>query len=893
MPLSAGTRLGSYEVTAQIGAGGMGEVYQAHDSKLGRDVAIKVLPEAFAHDPERLSRFQREAKMLAALNHPNIATIYGLEQSGDISYLVMELVPGETLAERVKREGAVPIEEALAIAKQMAEALEAAHEKSIIHRDLKPANVKVTPEGKVKVLDFGLAKAFAGDGASEDPGNSPTLSMAATMQGVILGTAAYMSPEQAKGKAVDKRTDIWAFGAVLYELLTGKAAFHGEDVGDILASVVKTEPDWSRLPEATPPTIRILLRRCLRKDKRERLADAGGLRIEIADALLGEAATAPPPTPRKGPLSNTRMAWSVAAALLVASLALAFLYFRGVTDETRVLKLSVLPPEKATFNPASLPAVSPDGRRLAFAVTVNGQSELWVRDLDSLTARPLPGTDGAYDPFWSPDSRFIAFFADGKLKKVDVTGGPALSLCNTSSAGTARGGSWSKNDVIVFANANATGLFRVQASGGSATVVTTLDQASGEISHRFPWFLPDGHHLLYTALKGGAANTAVYVGDVDSKTRRQVVAGSSNAVYAPPGYLLFLREGTLMAQPFDAGKAQTTGDPVAIAEQVDSSAGIGAQGQFSASQNGVLAYASGGSSGNMQLTWFDRSGKPLGTVGAPGVLNWPAISPDGNTVATDRLDPQTGFQDLWLHDLVRGTASRFTFTSPNEFPAWSPDGSHIAFTSSRDGGPSNLYQKAVSGAAQDEPLDKAAHSKRPDDWSRDGRYIIEETPNDPKTGQDIWVLPLFGDRKPFPYLQTAFNERTAKLSPNGEWLAYVSDETRRNEVYVQTFPTPGGKWQVSTDGGVLPVWSRDGKELFFIGADGKLTAVEVKGDVKGGAKFEAGASKALFDAHYGAGVNGWFDVTKDGRFLIPVQAEQAAAGVPMTVVVNWTAGLKK
>ena len=888
MPISTGTRLGSYELGAQIGAGGMGEVYHAHDTKLGRDVAIKVLPEAFAHDADRLARFQREAKMLASLNHPNIATIHGLEQSNGTSYLVMELVSGETLAERIKREGPVPVEEALAIAKQIAEALEAAHEKGIIHRDLKPANVKVTPEGKVKVLDFGLAKAFAGDVADSNPSQSPTLSAVATMQGVLLGTAAYMSPEQARGKAVDKRTDIWAFGCVLFELLTGKHAFQGEDVTDILAAVVRTEPDWQALPATTPVKIRDLMRRCLQKDKTLRLRDAGDARIEIHEALTAPAPAEPVAAHRKTRKRLLAAVAAVAAIAVVAALALAFLYFGRVTEEQpRVLKVSVLPPDKATFKATSLPAVSPDGRRLAFLATLGGKDELWVRDLDSLAARALTGTDGASYPFWSPDSRTIAFFAGGKLKKIDVAGGPALTLCDAISG---RGGTWSKNGVITFAPTNTDGLFRVPAAGGTATLVTALNPATGETSHRFPWFLPDGHRFLYTAINRETEKIGIYAADLDSKNRKLVLAANSNAVYTPPGYLLFVRERTLMVQPFDVGKLETTGDAVPIAEQVDSTLGASAQNQFSVSQNGVLAYSSGASSGgNLQLTWFDRSGRTTGTVvGTAGGPRWPAISPDGNTVAVDRLDPQTNFIDLWLHDLARGSASRFTFNSGffNAYPVWSPDGSHIAFRSTRDGAAGDLYQKATSGAAQEEVLDKDLRSKQPNDWSRDGRYIIEGV-RDPKTKNDIWVLPLFGDRKPFPYLQTEFNEQYAKLSPNGQWLAYASDETKRLEVYVQTFPTPGGKWQVSTNGGDRPVWSRDGKELYFIGADGKMMAVEVKG----GTKFEAGVPKPLFDMRFPADAT-WYDVSKDGRFLVPTQIEQAA-DVPMTVVVNWTAGLKK
>jgi eukaryotic-like serine/threonine-protein kinase len=888
MAILPGTRLGPYEVLSAIGAGGMGEVYRARDTKLEREIAIKVLPANFVNDPERLARFQREARMLAALNHPGIATIYGLEQADGVTCLVMELVPGENLAERLKA-GPLGVEEALKIAVQIAEALEAAHEKNIIHRDLKPANVKVTPEGKVKVLDFGLAKAFEGDAAEVDMSNSPTLSRAATMQGVILGTAAYMSPEQARGRTVDKRTDIWAFGAVLYELLTGKQAFHGEDVTDILAAVVRAEPDWTKLPASAPQTIRVLLKRCLQKDKALRLRDAGDARIEILESFTASPAAEPIPQKRR---SLEYFAWMVAAVFFLVALGLAFVHFRGPGEETRALKLFVPPPEKAEFGTGYPPAVSPDGRRLAFVLLVGGggQRALWVRDLDSLEPRPLNGTEGASDPFWSPDSRFLAFFAGGKLKKIDVAGGPALTLADAASD---RGGSWGRNDIIVFSPTNNGGLFRVPASGGDATPITELDTGMGEINHRYPWFLPDGRHYLYTAYSSNDSNTAIYSGELDSKKRQRVLNAISNVVYTPPGYLLFLRERTLMAQPFDAGKVQTSGDPVPIAEHVDSFPGIATLGQFSASQNGVLAYTSGSAGATVQLTWLDRSGKVLGTVGPPSVMYWPAISPDGSTVAFDRADPSTGAYDIWLHDLARGTDSRFTFNSKNNmFPVWAPDGSHVAFYSNREG-LGDTYQKAANGAAQDEALDKSPMTKRPDDWSHDGRYIIEEINGRSKTGSDIWVLPLFGDRKPFPYLQTEFNERQAKLSPNGQWLAYVSDETKRNEVYVQTFPTPGGKWQVSTNGGTRPVWSRDGRELFFIGGDQKMMAIEVKSDVlNGGGKFDAGLPKPLFDTHFALILNGWFDVTKDGRFLIPTLVEQTAS-VPMTVVVNWQAGLKK
>ena len=665
-------------------------------------------------------------------------------------------------------------------------------------------------------------------------------------------------------------------------MLTGKQLYTGETGAEILASVMKDQLSLDRLPAGTPPAVRNLIARCLERDVRRRLSHIGEARIILEDPVSTSPAPALSPPPSR-PI--TRMALS--GFLLVALAVLAFVHFRRAPEETRVLKFTVGPPEYAMLENFSPPAISPDGRRMAFVATASGKQALWVRDLDSLAARPLPGTDGAFGPVWSPDSRNIAFFALGKLKKVDagaVIPGPVLSLCDSPGA-LPWSGTWSKNNVILFSTGIE--LFRVPAAGGNASPVLERDRASGEDAHRFPWFLPDGRHYLYTAKNTHPEKDEIYAGDLDSKSRRPVVAASSNAIYSPPGYLLFLREATLMAQRFDADKLDTIGDPVPIAEQVVNYRSA-VDGLFSCSQNGVLVYASGGN-GGLQLGFFDRSGKLVSTVGAPGIIEWPTVSADGNSVAIDRLDRQTGFFDIWLHDLKRGTERRFTFNSKsNDSPIWSPDGTHVAFRSSRDGGHS-LYQKATSGAAQDELLHKSASlDLSVNDWSRDGRYIFE-TITDPKRRGDVWVLPLLGDRKAFPYLQTESDEDFPRLSPNGRWLAYHSDETNRYEIYVQGFPNHAGKWQVSTNGGSTPVWSRDGKELFYIAADQKLMAV----DVKNGAEFEAGVPKPLFQPHIGPDPTGspWLDVSKDGLFLLPSPVEQAS--MLMNVVVNWTAGLKK
>jgi serine/threonine protein kinase/Tol biopolymer transport system component len=880
-----GSRLAHYDVTHHLGSGGFGDVYQATDTKLGRSVAIKLLPEAFARDAERVARFRREARVLASLNHSNIAAIYGFEESGGRSFLVMEFVPGETLAERIKR-GPIPVEDALGIASQITDALEHAHEKTITHRDLKPANVKITPEGKVKVLDFGLAKAYAPDPADVNLSNSPTLSAMATQKGVILGTAAYMSPEQAKGREADRRADIFAFGAVLYEMLTGRPAFHGEDVAEILARVLEREPDWTLLPPDVPPSISKLLRVCLQKDLKKRRQTAADVRIDIEQALLDPAprddiralpavVTAPVAT---GSKRRGRLAWAVAGILFVVSAFLAVIHFREPAPDDRSIRFVVLPPENATFT-TTPPAISPDGRRLAFTASGEGRTQLWVRSLDTVAAQPLPGTDGALLPFWSPDSRFIAFFADGKLKKVDASGGPPQTL---SDAPVGRGGAWNRDGVIIF-SPDATGpIHRVSSSGGMSTPVTAMDSpgnSSREISHRGASFLPDGVHFFF--LVQGGDKPGIHVGSLETKDKTLLLRSAFAGAYSPPGYLLFVQEFSLMAQRFDIKNFQLSGEAFPIAESVGYI--VASIANFSVSDNGVLAYLGGPGGETRELAWFDRAGKLLEQIGPPiPGLRDVALSPDEKRAAVVREG------DIWVVDLVRGVPSRLTFNPVAEDrPLWSPDGTKIAFESDREGA-RVIYQKASSGAGNEEMVLKSSAVKEPTDWSRDGRFILYENV-DPKNGPDLWVLPLFGDKKPQPFLQTPFSETIARFSPDGKWIAYQSNESGRGEVFVQSFPPSGGKWQVSTSGGFSPRWRGDGKELFYAASDRSIMSVEVKA----GSTFEVGSTKALFAAPLeAANVENRYEVSADGqRFLFNTLSGDAAS-MPITVVVNWPAAVK-
>jgi Tol biopolymer transport system component len=864
--VTPGSKVGSFEIVALIGAGGMGEVYRAKDTKLKREVALKVLPGAFASNPERMARFQREAEVLASLNHPNIAQIYGVEERA----LVMELVQGES------PKGPMPLDEAWKIASQIADALEYAHERGIVHRDLKPANVKVTADGVVKLLDFGLAKAFAPeDTPSPNTDNSPTLTMGATNLGVILGTAAYMAPEQARGKKVDKRADVWSWGVVLYELVTGERMFQGDEVADTLAQVLTKEPDLNRVPGQ----VRKLLRRCLEKDPKKRLRDIGEARYLVEEP-------AGPATTQTGWRSRAWLAWGVAGFLLAVAAAMSLLHLRE--EAPRTVKLFLLPPENVAFSPnIQTLVVSPDGRRVAFGALVDGRQTLWIRDLDNSVPRLLTAIAGNPSlPFWAPDSRHLGFFEGTKLKSIDVTGGLATTITDDGALPPGSG-SWSQDGVIIFGRLGAS-LFRVAASGGSPAPLTTLDPARRETAHWAPWFLPDGRHYLFTAGSADPENSGVYVGDLSSKARKLVVPLGTRAIYVKPGYLLYVRQGTLVAQPFSASALATTGEAIRVAEQVGTFApGNFAAGRFSASQNGVLAYDAAGLSGVVQLTWYDHAGGKLGTVGSPGEWGSIALSPDDASLAFIRRVVETGRFDVWTRDIARGSESLLTTGGSNTSPAWSEDSTYIYFRSNRDGA-YKVYRKSANNTGV-EALVEAA-DKDPEDVSRDGRYLLTQTiETNPKTGIDIWVLPLFGDGKPYLYVNTEFAESRPRLSPDGHWLAYQSNQTGNNEIYVESFPQKGLKWPVSTNGGQMPRWSQDSRELYYYTPSDQIMGVDVHSE---SARSPFGVPKRLFEAHIGR-VNPSYAVSQDRRFLLPVSVGPEESAAPMTVVLNWPELLKK
>jgi serine/threonine protein kinase/Tol biopolymer transport system component len=898
MSLSAGTRLGPYEILATIAAGGMGEVYRARDTRLDRTVAIKILPASLSGDPQFRERFDREARTISQLDHPHICALYDVGEQDGTAFLVMQYLEGETLEARLKK-GALPFDQAMQYAIQISDALATAHKASIVHRDLKPGNIMLTKSG-AKLLDFGLAKTGApvigGVGLSLLPTTPPI-----TQQGTILGTFQYMAPEQLEGQEADSRTDIFAFGAVVYEMITGRKAFEGKSQASLIGAIMHAQPlPIGASQPLTPPVLDHVVTRCLAKDPGERWQTSGDVMRELKwIAALGSQARVSTPVlaQRKSPLRNVHLLWSVAAVLVLTSGTFATLaYLRRPPIDTHVYRSSFVPPSdlSGTFASARL-ALSPDGRRLAFTATDgNGRVMLWVRALDSLAMQPLAGTEGAAGPFWSPDSRSIAFVARGKLKRIDVLGGPPLTVCDGAFPAP---GTWNRDEVILFTPAINAPLSRVSAASGTPSPVTALDAKAGERVHFDPFFLPDGRHFLYAAGIGtSVSSVSVFVGSLDSGDRKRILTSSGNVQYAQ-GFLIFSRDATLMAQAFDTSTLSLKGEAVPLAEQVQFT---GLQtAAFSVSETGVLAFQTG-DSGTSQLLWFDRTGRQSGALGDRGpYLPEVNLSRDGTraSVATS----ESGRGDAWLFDVTRGIRTKFTF-GPGSVtaPIWSPDGSQVVFLDSLKGGV-DLYQKASSGAGSESVLLEDNFVKFPESWSLDGRFISYYIygPTSASNRNDVWILPLVGERKPFPLTQSPFTEYRSQFSPDGRWIAYASNESGRFEVYVVPF-TPGpaswaaasgtasGKWQVSTTGGNEPRWSHDGKEIFYIAAN-KLMAAAVTAN---GVPFKVNAVRPLFTVrpHVGQGV---YDVSQDDQhFLVNTVADHAEIA-PLTLVVNWPAALKK
>ena len=889
-----GKTLSHYKILEKIGQGGMGEVYRAEDTNLSREVAIKVLPEQFTKDSQRLARFEREAKLLAQLNHPNIAAIYGFEHSDDTNFLVLELVEGETLAERVAK-GPLPVEEALEVCRQIAEGVEAAHEKGVIHRDLKPANVKVTPEGKVKILDFGLAKAFESETPVTDISQSPTLTEEMTRAGVILGTAAYMSPEQARGEEVDKRADIFAFGCVLYELLTGKRTFGGKTVTDTLAKILEGEPKWAALPDTTPWRIQELLRRCLTKDANDRLPHIGNVRIEIKLALDEPTPVSPvgAASAVHSPLWRRAIPWSIAVVIAVIA-GVGFWSLRRPTPEP-LKKFVITPPATAllaSFVNNQL-AISPDGTRLVYEASSAGGTKLYVRSLDELIATPIAGTERAQgNHFFSPDGESVAFFTtDRKLKKVSLMGGTPITLSDISTR--VLSGSWVE-DTIVFSqgSGSTSDLYQVSANGGEPEILAVPDAEKGERQYFSPEILPGGKAVLFTIFLGGR-NYQTAVLSLETGERKVLLEGSRDARYAPTGHLVYelYGTGTLMAVPFDLGRLEIAGDSVPILQGVRQA--LNGWVDYSFSSDGTLVYVPGGSgAGQFRLVWVDRQGavEPMGAP--PHNYRAPRLSPDGGRVAVTITDTST---DIWVYNIVRQTLTRLTFEGDNQQPQWTPDGKRVMWRSEREGVPGNLFWKLADGTGAVERLTTSEFRQNPGSWSPDGQFLAfyqQPSTGSSPTARDIWILPLEGERKPQSILQTQFNELAPVFSPDGRWLAYVSDESGRNEIYVRPFPkVEEGKWQISTDGGVELRWAGNGRELFYRNESGdQMMAVNITTEPT----FGPGTPRLLFEGVYirSQGASAFYDVTPDGQRFVMVQAE-GTVSPQINVVLNWFEELKR
>jgi len=897
MALSTHTKLGPYEIQSPLGAGGMGEVYRARDTRLDRTVAVKILPSHLSDNPEAKQRFDREARAISSLNHPNICTLYDVGHQDGTDYLVMEFLEGQTLADRLMK-GPLPLEQALKYGIEICEGLEKAHKTGVIHRDLKPGNIMLTKSG-TKLMDFGLAKATP---ATAPPASSLTMTLSGrsadqplTARGTVVGTFHYMSTEQIEGKEADARSDVFSLGAVLYEMATGKRAFEGKTAASVLAAVLERDPaPISAVQPTSPLALDRVVKTCLAKDPDERFQTVHDVKLQLKWIAEGATSSAMPAGMATAPTASRKIRERALAAtalvFAIAALVLGFAYFHRPANDARSVRSSIFPPENTSFAGgvvASGYAFSPDGTRLVFsAQSVEGTSRLWMRPLNSLAAQELAGTENGTLPFWSPDGQWVGFFADGKLKKVPAIGGSAQVICD---APMGRGGTWNAQGVIVFAPTIGGPLFRVSENGGVPAPVTQLEPSTGETTHRWPDFLPDGVHFLYLGRQVSPNQpSAVYVGSLDSFSHKKILDVLSEAKYAAPGYLVFGRNTALFAQRFDASSLSLAGEAETIAADVSGQVNMLRTG-FAVSQAGQLLYSGTGGASDIELIVTDRSGKQLSAM-EEGSYNF-RLSPDAEKLAVSEPDPLGSA--LWVYDLRSQVRSRFTFGAGlANSPTWSPDGSQVALASSRSGA-FNVYVKPISGAAEEKPLHAATpEDERPQSWSADGRFLIlDSRPRSRQNTPEITVLPLTGDGKPFSYLNASYANSGGQLSPDGRWLAYVSYESGRSEVYVTAFPQAKGKWQVSSTGASAPRWRRDGRELFFCQTDGILMAAEV---TAGKDSFAVGSVKALserriFQTYYSAS----YDVFPDGQRFIMAAVKPEAIHAPLTLVTNWTAELKK
>ena len=905
MSLANGTKLGPYEIHSLLGAGGMGEVYRARDTRLERTVAIKVLPATLNDNPELKQRFEREAKAISALQHPHICVLHDVGHQGGTDFLVMEYLEGETLSERLKR-GPLPLEQFWKLAIEVADALDKAHRAGIVHRDLKPANIMLT-KGGAKLLDFGLAKG-TGAGVAAAAGGSPSQSVFSaamtrsspasplTSAGSIVGTVQYMAPEQIEGNDADARSDIFSFGLVLYEMLTGARAFEGKTQASVVAAILALEPKALRsLNPDVPQPLERMVQHCLEKDPAERFQNAHDLKLqmELIAEMPADGAEAPAPLPA----SRRWLPWAVAAVLAVAVVALALVYVQASHAPQTLLHAYILPPPKSEFSFLSTwsgaVAISLDGKRIAFIAKSpeSGQEMLWVQALDSGTAQPMPGTENAGFPFWSYDGRYVGFFAGGKMQKIAADGGPPQTICE---AKLARGGAWNQNNVILFTPTPGDALFRVSAAGGTPTPVTELDTKAGETSHRWPVFLPDGkHYLFWKQGTNVAEDGAIYAGTLDSKERKLLVAAQSSGAYAEPGYLLFVRDGALLAQKFDVGKLQLEDDARPVAAHVGVNTTV-FRSIFAVSASGTLLYLEGGASAGHRLVWYGLDGKPGANAVPEEVLyRTPAFSPDGKRLAVSVVTSDA--QDIWIFDLQRQTKLRLTFGQGRSgHPTWSPDGRWIFYSTLR-GGRFYMYRRPSDGTGNEEPILANGIGTQPNSISSDGKYLAyDQIGGDSSAGQsprnsDLYVLPLSGDRKPIPQLLSPSLKVWPEFSPDGKWLAYAGEETGRLEIYVKPFPGAGGKYQVSTGGGDNPHWSGDGRLLFFSTDVGEVMAVDVR---ETGAALQLGAPRQILKAPLVSGPEGPFAVSPDGKRLLINQTGSDTVQLPLTVVTNWAAELK-